>query len=413
MLLGASRQALPPPRDGEIRVLSWKEQHFTEVWLTLEPRSPAGKPAAPGTVLTWTLRVQGERLRERPDSIELRAHAGMLWAPQPELWIVLNDKRRMNLTDRRVLGGLNEDGGLQFLPVSLPVGTLQQIARATKVTGRALGFEFELTGSQRSALKAFVDRVLTRNPAVPDSPALAPTGRWVEPITGMTFVEIPAGHFNMGSPVGERGRERQERRHEVVITRPFWMGVFEVTQAQWLRVMGENPSWFHESGDLPVERVSWHEALEFAGRLTDLAPGSRFRLPTEAEWEYACRAGTDTAYHVGSTLTTSDANVTERPDVDVRMRGGTTPAGLFPPNAWGLHDMHGNVWEWTRDDHCPYPEGPALNPSRACDSPVKVIRGGSWYFTAESARCALRYTHAPGDRGFSLGLRLVREERAS
>jgi formylglycine-generating enzyme required for sulfatase activity len=231
---------------------------------------------------------------------------------------------------------------------------------------------------------------------------------WVEPVTGMEFVLVPAGRFVMGSPPGEIGREAQERPHEVVITRPFHLGRFEVTRRQWRRVMGEDASHFTDTLDAPVERVTWIEAHEFLRRLEARSPGSRFRLPTEAEWEYACRAGTTTAYGTGDALSLAQANVLSS-DTAGGARGRTTRVGSYAPNAWGLFDMHGNVWEWTADEHCPYPEAAVTDPRGRCGAALKVIRGGSWYFGADSARCALRYTHRPQDRGFSLGFRVVRE----
>jgi formylglycine-generating enzyme required for sulfatase activity len=232
--------------------------------------------------------------------------------------------------------------------------------------------------------------------------------RWIEPVTGMELVEIPAGTFTMGSPDDEPGRDARERQHTVTISRSFWMGAYEVTQAQWRRVMGTNPSRFTSpDGSLPVEQISWHDAHEFLERLTTRSPGHTFRLPTEAEWEFACRAGTTSAYNVGPTLTRAEANITASPGTPVAARGQTMKVGSFRPNAWGLFDMHGNVWEWTEDDHCPYPQGSSTDPRGACGAPLKVIRGGSWYFAADSARCALRYTHRPQDRGFSLGFRAV------
>lgn len=226
----------------------------------------------------------------------------------------------------------------------------------------------------------------------------------------MVFVEIPAGRFVMGSRPDEARREAQEAQHNVTISHPFWMGKFEVTQQQWETVMGRNPSWFAASGgDFPVERVSYHDIRDFLERLTERSPGNRFRLPTEAEWEYACRAGTATPFSVGATLTRQQANISDAATrASKSQEGHTTGVGSFPPNAFGLHDMHGNVWEWTDDDHCPYAEGPVTDPLARCGSGLKVIRGGSWYFEADSARCALRYTHRPVDVGFSLGFRVVR-----
>jgi formylglycine-generating enzyme required for sulfatase activity len=139
----------------------------------------------------------------------------------------------------------------------------------------------------------------------------------------------------------------------------------------------------------------------------------QFRLPTEAEWEYACRAGTSTPYSTGAQITTAQANIDGRhPPADVE--GGaaydkTLPVGSFAPNAWGLYDMHGNVWEWTNDRYGPYDPKQDTNPPGAGIGGKRVIRGGSWHFDAASARCGLRYTHAPQDAGFSLGFRVVGE----
>lgn len=239
----------------------------------------------------------------------------------------------------------------------------------------------------------------------------APTA-WREPLTGMEFVLVERGEFVMGSPLGEAGREAQETEHRVALGRDVYLGRTEVTQEQWTRVMGSNPSHFRACGeDCPVESVNWLEAHEFIDRLNRLT-GETFRLPTEAEWEYACRAGATTPFHTGAGLTTEQANYAGHfpypgsPAGAFRER--PVPVRSFAPNAWGLYDMHGNVWEWCEDDHCPYELERVSDPLGRCASGRKVIRGGSWYFDANSARCALRYTHAPGDRGFSLGLRLAR-----
>jgi formylglycine-generating enzyme required for sulfatase activity len=232
----------------------------------------------------------------------------------------------------------------------------------------------------------------------------------VEPVTGMVFVRVNAGRFVMGSPPGEAGREEREVRHDVTISRPFWLGAYELTQRQWRTVMGDDPSWFHgDDGTMPVENVSWLAVQEFLERLGARSPKGRFRLPTEAEWEYACRAGTATAYGTGPAITLADANFEPPPEGGGAGRGRTTPVGTYPPNAWGLYDMSGNVWEWTGDEPCPYPPHPVTDPVERCGDPLRVIRGGSWHFGVDSARCALRYTHRPEDRGFSLGFRVVWE----
>jgi formylglycine-generating enzyme required for sulfatase activity len=214
----------------------------------------------------------------------------------------------------------------------------------------------------------------------------------------MKFVLLQRGEFLMGSPDAEPGHQANERLHSVRIAKPFYIGAYEVTQREWSAVMGSNPSHFRSFGaGLPVEEVNWYEVHEFIRRLNARGAG-RFRLPTEAEWEYACRAGTSTPYAFGSQLSTADANYDGRYPLPGQAmgeyRGRPIAVGSLRANKWGLYDMHGNVWEWCED---------------AYDSERKIIRGGSWYFNADSARCALRYTHRPQDRGFSLGFRLVRE----
>lgn len=234
------------------------------------------------------------------------------------------------------------------------------------------------------------------------------------PLMGLKLVRIPAGTFTMGSPPEEAKRQADESPHRVVISRPFYLSATEVTQRQWMAVMGNNPSHFRAVGlDAPVEQVTWNDVQEFLRRLN--AHGrEHYRLPTEAEWEYACRAGGETAYAFGDRISTDQANYDGRYPLP-RQRPGTYRASTmsvasFAPNAWGLYDMHGNVWEWCADQYCPYPEDTATDPAGDCGSPLKVIRGGSWVFGADSARSALRYTHEPRLRGFSIGFRVAREE---
>lgn len=237
---------------------------------------------------------------------------------------------------------------------------------------------------------------------------------WIDPVTGMEFVLIPAGEFMMGSPDDEIDRKSDELRHRVCLTRDFYLGKYEVTQGVWRKVMGENPSHFKASGSqYPVERVSWYQVQAFIARLNAISKSEKFRLPTEAEWEYACRAGTVTPFSTGKNLATAQANYDGNYPYHGAPKGlyreQTMPVGSFPPNAWGLYDMHGNVWEWCEDDYWAYPSSPAVNPLVRSEAEKKVIRGGSWYFNAANARSARRYTHAPHDIGFSLGFRLVRE----
>lgn len=238
---------------------------------------------------------------------------------------------------------------------------------------------------------------------------------WLAPVTGIETVLIRPGSFDMGSPPDESMREDQELRHRVTLTRPFYLGRYEVTQGQWSAVMGDRPSQFADCGDdCPVENVNGWDIDRFLARLGELE-GERFRLPTEAEWEYSCRAGGTAAFGNAASIHTDQANYDgnyayPHPGGPLGVfRARPTPAGSFAPNAWGLYDMHGNVWEWVADLHCPYPEDAAIDPLASCDTEIRVIRGGSWVFGADSTRCALRYTHHPDDLGPSLGFRVLRE----
>ncbi len=179
---------------------------------------------------------------------------------------------------------------------------------------------------------------------------------WTEPSTGMTFGLVPAGTFQMGTPLTETGREAQEVPHAVTLTKSFYLGRHEVTQAQWKAVMGTNPSRFQGCDTCPVERVSLHDVDAFIARLNERS-GPGFRLPTEAEWEKACRAGSAEPFGRTAALGSTDANIEGTQPYGGAAgiaRGKTTPVGQFPPNALGLFDMQGNVWEWTSDWYCLY-----------------------------------------------------------
>ena len=248
-----------------------------------------------------------------------------------------------------------------------------------------------------------------------DEEIQTPIATTTEPWTGMMLVELPPGRFTMGSATTEASRNDDELLHDVEITRPFFLAQTEVTQQQWRTVMGSAPSHFASCGPrCPVENVSYADVQKFLEKLNAHAPQTlRYRLPSEAEWEYACRARTTGPFSTGENLTTVQANYNGRqpygsfPAGEFRQK--TTPTGTFPLNPWGLADMHGNVWEWTSDWYGPYPESSAANidPHGAGSGDKRVIRGGSWFFDANSARCALRYTHAPVDKGFSLGFRVA------
>jgi formylglycine-generating enzyme required for sulfatase activity len=259
------------------------------------------------------------------------------------------------------------------------------------------------------------------------------------------MVRINGGTFQMGSPRSETGRDTDERQHQVTVS-SFYMGKYEVTQKEYQEIMGTNPSIF-KGDNLPVERVSWYDALVFCNKLSmkkGLSPtysingsidpsvwgivrasgdarwdavvivaGSNgYRLPTEAQWEYACRAGTTTPFNTGNNITTNEANYNGNNPYKKNAKGAyrerTTIVGSFAPNAWGLYDMHGNVWEWCWDWDGTYASGAQTNPQGASTGSNRIIRGGSWGSSAQVLRSAFRNAPYPSARDNQVGFRLVR-----
>jgi formylglycine-generating enzyme required for sulfatase activity len=239
-----------------------------------------------------------------------------------------------------------------------------------------------------------------------------PPGTITDAVTGMTLVELPAGRFSMGSPSSEAGRGDDESQHEVTIGRPFLLGRFEVTQEQWRTIMRTSPSKFAACGSTcPVERVSYQDVQRFLDVLNARASGVHYRLPTEAEWEYACRAGSATPFATGGNVTTSQANYDGlRPYTSFLpgvFREQPTPVGSFDVNVWGIGDMHGNVREWTSDWYAPYPPGTARDPRGPVSGTSRVVRGGSWLSSAASLRCAVRESRSPTDPDGTIGFRVA------
>jgi formylglycine-generating enzyme len=229
---------------------------------------------------------------------------------------------------------------------------------------------------------------------------------------GMRFAWCPPGTFVMGSPPDEEERWGHEQQHRVTLTRGLWLGVTPVTQAQWQVVMGSNPShfWGLRGGNRPADQVSWNDCQEFNKRLAE-RDGKLYRLPTEAEWEYACRAGTTTPFSFGATISTDQANYDGTYTYGKGKKGvfreETTLAGSFPANAWGLYDMHGNVWEWCQDWYGPYPEGEEKDPRGSMSGDARVLRGGSWYNLPKSCRSAAHSKDAADARRNYVGCRVV------
>jgi formylglycine-generating enzyme required for sulfatase activity len=219
---------------------------------------------------------------------------------------------------------------------------------------------------------------------------------------GIELKLLPPGRFTMGQAEGAT----VETPHQVTLLKPFYIGIYEVTNAQWKRVMGIVPSKWQDD-DRPVERVSWDDVAEFCSKLSALPEerqsGRVYRLPTEAEWEYACRAGSTTKYSFGD----DESRLSEYGWYDDNSLSQTHPVGKKKPNAWGLYDMHGNAWEWCNDWYSDYPKGAVANPQGPSGASYRVNRGGSWYDAAKICRSASRYGNDPSDRFNYLGVRLA------
>lgn len=259
----------------------------------------------------------------------------------------------------------------------------------------------------------------------------------ITPMPGMDFVYIQPGDFVMGSPEDEEGREETETQHRVTLSRGFFMQATEVTVDQWRAFVEdsgyestametgcmvlEEGEWdirkgyhwekpgFSQQGDHPVTCVSWKDANAFAEWLSQKAEGT-FRLPTEAEWEYACRAGTATRFYWGKKVECSKANFgnswTNECGRKEPLR--TVKVGSYPPNPWGLYDMHGNAWEWTHEWFADYPEGPVTDPAGPEWGERRAVRGGSWWSYSRFCRSAARVRNSPDQAFQTLGFRLVR-----
>jgi formylglycine-generating enzyme required for sulfatase activity/C1A family cysteine protease len=231
---------------------------------------------------------------------------------------------------------------------------------------------------------------------------------------GMSFRLIPAGTFTMGSPENEPGWLSDETQHQVTLTKSFYMQTTEVTQGQWKTVTGSNPSHFLSCGDnCPVEKVSWDDVQSFITSLNGRGEGT-YRLPTEAEWEYAARAGTSTPFYFGQCLSTNQGNYDGNYPLTGCSKGEyreeVIPVASLEANAYGLYDMHGNVWEWCQDWYGAYPTGSVTDPGGPGSGSYRVVRGGSWENLATRCRSADRGWLSPATRDHALGFRLVRTQ---
>ena len=229
--------------------------------------------------------------------------------------------------------------------------------------------------------------------------------RWIRP-----------GDFLMGSPENEPERLDDETPHRVILSQGFWLADTACTQALWQAVMGNNPRGF-QGEERPVENVSWDDVQAFLSRLNHAAPDPGFRLPTEAEWECACRAGTTTAFWFGDQITPEqvnyDGNYPYADGAKGLYRKETVPVKELPRNGWGLYQMHGNVWEWCQDWYGDYPDETVVDPTGPMEGEARVLHGGGWVDFGRRVRSAYRGRGDPGDRDGIGGFRLARGQGAS
>jgi formylglycine-generating enzyme required for sulfatase activity len=228
---------------------------------------------------------------------------------------------------------------------------------------------------------------------------------------GMVFIYVPPGSFLMGSPPDEAGRDLDESQHEITLSEGFYLQETEVTQAQWKAVMGDNPSMM-KNPDYPATNISWDNALAFIQQLNQPEGTDAYRLPGEAEWEWACRAGSPSGFPAGAVLSTDQANYDGNHPYNGYEKGvfrrGIVKTGAFQPNPWGLYDMSGNVWEWCQDAYGPYPSTAETDPVGPSQGLFKVVRGGSWYYDIQSCRCASRHKADPSKESILIGFRVAK-----
>ncbi|MDR3334417.1 MAG: SUMF1/EgtB/PvdO family nonheme iron enzyme [Treponema sp.] len=295
----------------------------------------------------------------------------------------------------------------------------------------------------RTAMKQFVRTLYERSQNKPAPAVQQITSSQTTSSMPANFVRIAGGTFTMGSPASEVSRYDNEVQHQVTISRPFYLSKYEVTQKEWVEVMGSNPSFF-KGDDLPVEQVSWYDVIEYCNKRSEkerLTPAytidktrsdvnntngsdnvkwvvtwnrnaNGYRLPTEAEWELACRAGTTTPFYTGNNITTNHANYNgNNPynnNAKGEYRGKTWTVGSGTPNPWGLYNMSGNVWEWCWDWYGGYSSSAQTDPLGASSGTYRVERGGSWYYGGQNLRSAYRGYNTPSGRSDHFGFRLAR-----
>jgi formylglycine-generating enzyme required for sulfatase activity len=258
-----------------------------------------------------------------------------------------------------------------------------------------------LNAGCRPAGSAGVAAPVTAVAGAPSVPVAA-AGPVVNSI-GMLLAPVRPGEFVMGSPAEEEGHDSDETQHKVRITKPFLLGVYLVTQREYMAVVGSNPSYFRGDDDLPVDSVSWDDAVAFCRKLSAME-GKTYRLPTEAEWEYACRAGTTGPY-------AGDGNIDDIGWSWENSGDITHPVGMLQPNDWGFYDMQGDLWEWCADWYGPYPPGDAVDPTGPASGTTRVLRGGTIEYDPQYCRSAFRNYYPPDTQLYYIGFRVALDSR--
>ena len=376
------------------------------IWIAFDERKQGWHDNLAGTVVIHP-KVRGTQNVETASTIQRPAIISVNTAPQKEKQTLPEADsseedfyeqafKELESTDRKV--------GLWAKVFAAASGN-ESLAKANYLTMRSgqLGNELKQTllgDEHRRQLEEVRQRQEDETITEIES---APT--FTSPTLGAEFILIPSGTFIMGSPVGEAGRGNDETQHQVTISKPFYMQTTPVTQGQWKKVMGNNPSYFSRCGDdVPVEQVSWNDAQIFIRNIKKLERTDKYRLPTEAQWEYAARAGTTTMFNTGD----SEEDLSRAGWYSENSGFKTNQVSQKTPNAWSLYDMHGNVREWVQDWKGDYPTSGVTDPVGPASGSCRVIRGGSGVTDAVVCRAASRDDGDPDDRFDALGFRLLR-----
>jgi formylglycine-generating enzyme required for sulfatase activity len=420
--------------DDELDVWSDKRIRAGDDWF---PEIESAMDRANAAVLLVTANLLTSkfiRTEELPHLLDRRERDGLLVVPiivKPCAWTAVDWLSRM-----------------QVRPVgATPLSTLSEAKADEAMTNIVIEIYTRLAEKRKESSVQEASPAPVSDSAVAEAAISEPVPGdvWVDPVVGMRFRYIPPGTFMMGSPDGEPDRDDDEHPHQVELTRGFWMAETVVTQGQWRMLMGNNPSYFSDGGDdHPVEKVTWYEALAFANALSrssglgtcyqlgeyDRSPGTGmtcaevswvnqdcdgFRLPTETEWEYAARAETQAPFATGNNITTDQANFDGRYPYNGNQKGicreKTVAVRSFKANHWGLHEMHGNVWEWCWDWYGLYPQGPLSDPTGPHNGEQRLLRGGAFTDRAGALRSANRNRYLPDDQFWNIGFRCVRTYR--